>query len=536
MKVEINGMAFEPIPGVKYKYDYCRMVRDAKAAGAKEIDYWHNLLKDDLWAMVYFGLKVSVANHPFWVEFCRRMEVRGKKPRLIWAAREHAKTTVVTIAQTIQDIVKDCEERIAIFSFSQKAAVKIFRAIKQILEESQFLKDCFADVLWDKPEKQAPKWAEETGLIVRRRGFYKEATLEAWGLIEGMPTGGHFTKRKYDDVETADFTYTPEITQRLKDQFDMSQNLGTIEGTHDVLGTPYHHEGLLTYLEGKLLDGEPLYEFIRYPATEDGTPNGKSVWLPEHTLAERRAQLPRAQYFSQYLLNPTPKGVETLDPQLLQDIEPQNLPGRLYKFIAIDPAGTSKDGKGDSWGIICAGVDPYRDDIGASHVFLLDMVIEQMTEAEAVKAVVDMYLRNGRILKLGVEKVSMITAEMHIANALRAKGVNLTLESGNLVLLRPGGRSKEERIEKNLMWPLTNGKLWMSTKIPAAFRQRLRMEMEKFPYSRHDDGIDALAYIYDLMKDYRFGTKAAPEIKQKKDAWADAFDRQPTRPRSWLYV
>ena len=42
-----------------------------------------------------------------------------------------------------------------------------------------------------------------------------------------------------------------------------------------------------------------------------------------------------------------------------------------------------------------------------------------------------------------------------------------------------------------------------STNVPSGYRERLKSEMDKFPYW-HDDGIDASSYLYDIMKDYNF--------------------------------
>ena len=95
------------------------------------------------------------------------------------------------------------------------------------------------------------------------------------------------------------------------------------------------------------------------------------------------------------------------------------------------------------------------------------------------------------------------TTEIHVANALRAKGINLTIENESLVALRPAGRQKEVRIESALQWPLCNGKIKISKGIPSAYRERIKLEMEKFPYWR-DDALDALSYGYDLIKDYKF--------------------------------
>lgn len=112
-------------------------------------------------------------------------------------------------------------------------------------------------------------------------------------------------------------------------------------------------------------------------------------------------------------------------------------------------------------------------------------------------------MRNGIIQQFGVEKVGLSTTEMHISNALRMKGRRLSLDGGNLVLLKPAGRSKERRVEQALQWPLNNGKLFYSKAIPQKYIDALIEEMNKFPFY-HVDILDMLAYAYDLFKEYRF--------------------------------
>ncbi|MGA2467632.1 MAG: hypothetical protein ABSH06_25210, partial [Thermodesulfobacteriota bacterium] len=64
-------------------------------------------------------------------------------------------------------------------------------------------------------------------------------------------------------------------------------------------------------------------------------------------------------------------------------------------------------------------------------------------------------------------------------------------------------------IESALAWPLNNGKLHVSKAVPYAYRERLKWEMEKFPFW-HDDGLDALSYLYDIIKDFRFQRPLPP--------------------------
>lgn len=532
--LEIDGVKWDPVPGIRYAYEYERAFRDWKAKGATFENCCRWMLQNDLWFLLYFGMRVSIANHPWWVDCCYDVQEGQRSHTLDLWAREHGKTTIITQGETIRQILKNPEERIGIFSYSRPAALSILRGIKQILEGSALLKACFPDILYRDPRTEAEKWSETDGLIVQRKGFYKEATLEAWGLVEGMPTGKHFSGRVYDDVVTADLVNSPEVMAKLKDSFDMSQNLGTIDGWHKVIGTTYHHEDLLVNLRNKVTaDGKPVYLTRVKTATVDGTPNGKSAYLPEERLAELRIN--KQMFFSQQLLDPTPQGTQKLDKDLLVEVSPASIPQRLFKFMAIDPAGERKSDKrqGDSWAIVVAGVEPFRDDLGASRVFILDMLVEPMTEAEALDAVVRMFLRNGQIRQIGVEKVGISTAEVHIAKALHARNRSLTVENKGLVVLRPGGRSKQQRIESALQWPLLNGKLHISTAIPSSYRERLKLEMHKFPFW-HDDALDAVSYIYDMVKDFRFGTYSPVT---EEDKWADAFgEKKEGGPDSWLYV
>lgn len=532
--LEIDGIGWKRLPGLKYGTDFRRYLQDARKAGMKDNDALAELFKHSLWFLVYFGMRVSIANHPWWVQCCLDVQRGPKSNTLDLWSREHGKTTIITQGETIRQILNNPEERIGLFSYSRPAALSILRGIKQILEGSTMLKACFPNILYEDPRTQAEKWSETDGLIVKRKGFYKEATLEAWGLIEGMPTGKHFSGRVYDDVVTADLVNSPEVNAKVKDAFDMSQNLGTIDGWHKVIGTTYHHEDLLVALRNKKLpDGVPVYTTRVKPATVDGSPNGASAYLPESRLAELR--LNRQMFYSQQLLDPTPQGTQKLDKSMLVEVNPGEIPQRLFKFMTVDPAGERKSDsrQGDSWAIIVAGVEPYRDDLGASRIYILDMLIEPMTQAEAIDAVVRMYLRNGQIRQVGIEKVGISTAEIHIAKGLHSRGKSLTVENGGLVVLRPAGRKKEQRIEAALQWPLLNRKIHLSTAVPAAYRERLKLEMEKFPYW-HDDSLDSLSYVYDMIRDFRFGTYEATK--------EDIFDRYrrktpvSKKANSWLYV
>lgn len=536
--LEIGGTRLELRTDVQYKNKYM-LVQKRIDEGIYPPWAWRDLFMTDSWFFLYFILGPTVGldriNHPFLINVCWDLD-DGKQTNTldIWG-REHFKTTIISTVRPIMKALQNPEERIGIFSYARPAAIKILVGIKWILEQNELLKSLFDDVLWQDPQKEAPKWSEEGGLILKRKSVAREATFEAWGLLEGMPTGRHFSGRVYDDIETADSCTTPEQMQKLKDMFFLSANLGQDGGWQWVTGTPYHYNGLLMHLKNLKdpVTGNNVYEVREKPSVEPREFNGKPVFLSEERIKILR--MDRRTFSAQHLLDPSPADVQVLRPEGLIDIEPRVLPKNLVRFMTVDPAGSSIGE--DAWSIMVCGVEPYMDDLGASKVYILDCCIEPMALDKAVDTIVDIYCRNGRIVKLGVEKVGISTMEIHIAKALRAKGKILTINNGSLELLRPAGRSKQQRIESALVWALNNGKIFISKSVPNAYRERIRFEMEKFPFW-HDDALDSLSYVYDLIKDYNF-PRFATDF-DKYDKWEEAF-RRAERERakgknSFLYV
>lgn len=378
-------------------------------------------------------------------------------------------------------------------------------------------------------------------MIVKRVGFYKEPTIAAAGLIEGMPTGDHYTRIKYDDIVTQDHQ-SPEIIEKVITNFDMTVNLGSSFGkvTRTVVGTPYRHDDPLNHIE-ELKDPvteQPIFKVRRKPATHNGEFNGKSVFIPERMMSQRRATKNRYLFHCQQLVNATPRGQEKLKRAYLKRVTKLELPMGLRKFMIIDGAGDKgrrADHKSpDCWAMGVFGVEPIRHRDGSNRVFILDLLIEQMDLLQAQKAAVDMVCRNGRIEKLGIEKVGMSTTEIHICSALKAKDRHYSEENGRLRILQPEGRPKQFRIESALPWPLENGRIHYVDTVRAAAIERLGQEMDKFP-AWHDDGLDILSYLYDILKDYRFETLSDP---QKPESKYDAAFRKAREgsAKGWIAV
>jgi hypothetical protein len=200
----------------------------------REVEAW--LGRGDLFYLLTRLLRRMDVDNDWLFERCREVQHSPNGHLDLWA-REHYKSTAITFGLTIQDILNNPEITVGIFSHTRPIAKGFLRQIKREFEDNEILKDRYADVLWADPAKQAPSWSEDGGLIVKRKGNPKESTVEAHGLVDGQPTSKHFSLRVYDDVVTKESITSPEMVQKTTDSWDLSQNLGTSDGSVRTIGT-----------------------------------------------------------------------------------------------------------------------------------------------------------------------------------------------------------------------------------------------------------------------------------------------------------
>ncbi len=508
----IEIVDFKPLPDVKYAHDYLgifEQIAEFNNTNATqeekfifEAKRWRYLICNDLWFILYFVLKIPRVNHPFVINYCWEVETGPKDKTLDICAREHFKTSIITIAETIKFLLKNPEHCTGIFCYVRDRAEKFLFSIKEALTTNEILLKFFPDVLYNNPEREAPIWSIEKGIVVKRKCTRPEPTVGAYGLIEGMPTSIHLERRIYDDIITDDICENYEMIEKVKKKYDMSQSLGKEDGIHRVVGTYYAYDDPLIYIRNKkhIYDREkPIYHLRFKPVTDDGTPNGKPVFLSEeyHDFLKTLKT-----YNSQYLLNPSPTETKKLDKDCLLITKPQDMPERLFKFLLVDPSG--KKGTGDPVAILLIGVNPDKDDNGASNIYILNAIIEKFPLPEFILEVVKMYKHGGKILRICVEEVGQSTTEVHIKEKLNAMGYFVSTENDTIQIFKPSKRSKTARIEE-LSVPLINGKIHISSAVPQKYIDIIKSEMENFPFSNDDHAIDTLSYfIIDTLPDYPF--------------------------------
>lgn len=406
----------------------------------------------------------------------------------LWG-REHFKSTIITLGLTIQDVLNDPEVTVGIFSHTRPAAKGFLRQIKVEFEGNEDLKDLFPDVLWRHPQKQSPKWSEDEGIVVRRKTNPKEATIEAWGLVDSQPTGKHFRILLYDDVVTETSVGTPDMMKKTTDRWRLSLSLGAIGGGRRMIGTRYH--SLDTY--GVVIEQQSAIPRI-YPATDDGTETGAPVLMTPETLAKKRRDFGKYIYGAQMLLNPFADKAQGFHEEWLRFWTPDKWRG-LNRYILCDPAGEKKgrehkDPDYTVFAVIGLGSD--------KNYYVIDWVRDRLNLRERTELLFQFH-RQYRPLAVGYEKYGKDSDIEHIEYEQERQNYRFDITP------LAGSVAKNDRIRR--MVPIyEQGRMYLPKSCVRVTVEGIAVDMTAaylddeykiFPVARHDDMLDCQARILD---------------------------------------
>ena len=190
----------------------------------------------DLFFLLVYVLGRADLNRDWYFARCREVQAAPNGYLDLWG-REHGKSSLITFGLTIQDILNDPEITVGIFSYSRPIAKAFLRQIKVEFETNEMLRSLFPDILWANPQRDSPKFSEDDGIIVRRKGNPKESTVEAWGLVDSTPVSKHFKLLVFDDVVTGESVSTPEMIAKVTTAWERSLALSTEGGVVRYIGT-----------------------------------------------------------------------------------------------------------------------------------------------------------------------------------------------------------------------------------------------------------------------------------------------------------
>ena len=450
--------------------------------------------------------------HPWLFDRCREVQAAPDGYLDLWS-REHYKSTIITFGKTIQDILASHGEdplrdevTVGIFSHTRPIAKGFLRQIKREFESNDQLKNLFPDILWREPGRQSPKWSEDDGIVLIRKGNPKESTVEAWGLVDSQPTSKHFNIRVYDDVVTRESVGTPEMIHKTTDSWELSLNLGTRGGIERYIGTRYHFND--TYRE-MMARGAVVPRV--YPATDSGKIEGEPVLLTAEELEEKRRKMGAYNFACQMMQNPIAGSRQNFKREWLRFWQKQPKPGN--RAILVDPANEKKK-KSDYTAAFV--VDKGAD----GNLYVIDIVRDRLSLSERTDMVFGLHRKwkiSNKRLPVYYERYGKDTDIDHIRHVMEEESYRFDIHEVG------GQMAKNDRIDR-LEPDFEAGEIWLPERLHYTTVAGEARDMVKdfiddeylvHPVAVHDDMFDCLARI----KDIDLKTPSVDDGRDYYEAW-----------------
>ena len=441
--------------------------------------------RHDLYFLGRYLLRREKLDHPWLFARCREVQAAPNGFIDLWG-RFHYKSSIITQILTVQDILRNPEITCCILSNVRPLAKAFLRQIKAELETNGPLKDLFPDILWADPKKQAPKWSEDEGIIVRRRSNPPESTLEAWGLIDGQPVGKHYKLVIYDDVVVKESVGTPEMIAKTTEAWERSLALRSDNQIRRVVGTRYHQ--LDTYAE-MIKRGAATPRI--YPSTEDGTEHGKPVFMSPDEIVNLRKDMGPWVFGSQMLLNPVADKLQGFKVVWLRFLDIGERWRGMNRYILVDPAG-SKGKDNDYTVFVVIG-------LASDHrYYVIRIYRDRLNLTERTKMLFKLH-RKYRPLKVGYEQYGMQADIEHIKFVQE-------LETYDFEIVPLGGQMEKDTRIRRLVPIYEQGRMFLPRaceyinaegRMVDSVKMFLDEEYSEFPVASHNDIFDAMARIVD---------------------------------------
>jgi len=438
------------------------------------------------------------------IEELKLVEESVDRKGLFLLPRGHWKSTLITVAYTIQKILQNPDISVFISNAVLNNSVAFLREIKNHFEKNERLIELFGDWVGE-------KWGEGEIIVKPRTSPHKEPTIRI-GSVEHSVVSSHFDLIILDDLVERGNTGTREqcnkVIQYFKDSFALGKENNT---TFLVVGTLWHHADLYQHIlaKNKAIDNfRVLYKTcwkdkenfvpLFYKFTKDyllqlkkGMGNFDFAKQYENTLVDDE----NAKFKMSWLQN------EYYEKELISK--------PLTTFITIDPAESTKD-DADYTAVIVNSVDEadnwylrYVKRLRINPTQLVELIFDLWTHPE--------WKRSG-LVSIGLEKKAFADT---VKPLLKTEGERRGLFP-YVVELKAMKREKTHRIEGALAGRFEYGKIFFRAGA-SDNTDDLRDELIKFPLAEHDDLSDGLAYQQDIVYHPSKGARRNPRSKDEEE-------------------
>ena len=318
--------------------------------------------------------------------------------------RSHFKTTIVTIGDSIRQILKNNALRNLIVGDTDTNAEKHLLKIKRHLESNALLRWLFPECVWEEPAAQALIWSKKELMLPGAQREHGEASFDAIGAGSGV-VSRHYDRLVPDDIigddelwSEAEMSKTIEWATGLESLFVPPIDAGQM----DIPCTYWRTDDVYAFFEkffGR--NQEPVQtgpysyrrgeiEVFRRSVTEDDKPIFPEAVSPE--FLARLKEINPERYAAQYANNPYSSDVAYFRKEYLRyyqwgvadHVIVRRLPNGEYERINVnslhvmsfcDPHAGGSESKrfgGTRAAVITTGVQPI-----SGRVFILDCWIRR---------------------------------------------------------------------------------------------------------------------------------------------------------------
>ena len=313
-------------------------------------------------------LNLYYINNDFGYRLC--LDVQENKWNKLWViAREHYKSTVITCASTLWEIILDPNQTYCIYSYKEDMAMKFLGIIRGWVENNALLRHLWSEIFWenpslgyeDLPDGSRRRWTWTASAIeVKRTIESKEKTIEVAGVLGSSKTGAHFSRQIFDDTETQKNVETPDAIEKLLSQTLMAFNTGQTEHLEFCFVGTFYARADVYY---RMIKEGVFEESIVQPCVDS---NGVPIRFSKEDLEKKYRLMGPAVFATQMMDDPSFNSVATFKAEWVHYWTPK--PDGLNIYMIVDPASGKTGRRHDYTVILAFGVDAL------DNLMVLDMI------------------------------------------------------------------------------------------------------------------------------------------------------------------